>query len=257
MRQYNAGAIAGLDTRLRRRGRSFVRLDAWLSISAAELRPPPAEARDLLACKPAARKIAGDLTVSVRHPRLPEVAQYRVHDVPGARAGGTVRVQPLMCYEDGTILVTASHGGETYVERRQPIALDLYAQPLDAPTWGEYQPRADTEAERRHKRIREVAGEPKPGAAALDGQAAALDALTGERAGERKVVAFPVRGQPSAAPKAQVLGVVEAARRARELLGERWTGELLGEIRRRWPKGAPAAELDRWAADLASAEETG
>ena len=220
----------------------------------------PAEARDLLACQPVERKVAGDLTVTLRHPRLGARAVYRVAQVPGVRVSGRVEVQALMMSEAGDVLVRTTVDGEVCEQRVSPVEHDEVGLPLDAPTWGEYEPTEPTEAEREQERIAALAGDPKPGEASLGGTVRALDAI-GDGAGN--VVPFPRRGVPAAEPAEpapEVLPVVAAARYcARAARRRRGAAEYFGEVRRRWPAGATTAELDAWASGLTTTheEETG
>ena len=246
---YNQNTIPGLDTRLRRGGTRAVRLELWQRIGPERLREFPGDARDLPRWQPVTRKVAGNLTISFRHPRRRAQGRYRVAQVPGVRVGQQVTVQPLLD-DAGAVLVRSTYQGDEYESRVLPREVDEYGFPLDAAKPGEFKPPARTEVERAGERLRELAGPRRPGEAGHGGQFAALDAVAPPGGG--KVIPLPRRGQeielPAPAAAAAPLPLQEAARRVRDRLGEAWDPALLDEIVRRWPRGAPAAELDAWAA---------
>ena len=257
--RFNADQIGGLDCTLRRRNVRLVRLEAWQRIRSEQLVELPEDGRDLAVYEAAERKVAGDLTFTYRHPRLRRSASYLAARIPGVEVGSTVTVQPRLIDADGAVLVRHEHGGETHEERLLPIAEDDAGYlDTDVP-WGEYRSLALTEAERTGERLRELAGPLRPGEPALGGQVRALDAI--EAGGERKVIPMPRRGREAEVerrrPAGEVLGVADAARRAKERLGVKWDPALLGEIRRRWPRGANTGELDAWLAELGRQAGTG
>ena len=244
---YNGNEIPGLDTRLRRGGTRAVRLELWQRIGPERLRELPGDGRDLARWQPVTRKVAGNLTISFRHPRRRAQGRYRVAQVSGVRVGQQVTVQPLLD-DAGAVLVRSTYQGDVYEERLLPREVDEYGFPVDAAKPGEFKAPARTEVERAGERLRELAGPRRPGEAAFGGQFRAVDAV----AGDGKVIPLPRRGReielPAPAAAAAPLPLQEAARRVMDRLGEAWDPGLLDEIVRRWPRGAPAAELDAWAA---------
>ena len=251
---YNANTIPELDTRLRRGGTRAVRLELWQRIG-PELREFPADAADLPRWQPVQRKVAANLTISFRHPRRRSQTRYRVAQVPGLRVGQQVTVQPLLD-DAGAVLVRSSYGGEDYEARLLPREVDEYGFPADAPRPGEFRPPTRTEVERAGERLRELAGPRRPGEASHGGQFAALDAVA--PAGGGKVIPLPRRGREielQPAPAAAPLSLHDAGLRVRDRLGAAWDPELFDEIARRWPRGAPARELDAWAAEQSAGAE--
>lgn len=249
---FNADAIEGLDCRLRRRSAVLNRLETWQRIAPEQLVEFPEDGRDLAVYEAAERKVAGDLTISYRHPRLRRRAWYLVARIPGVEVGSRVTVQPRLTDADGAVLVRCEHGGETHEERLLPIGEDDAGYLDTDVAWGEYRSLPFTQAERQGARLRELAGAPKPGEPALGGQVRALDAL--QAGGERKVIPMPRRGREAQVarprPAGAVLTLADTARRAKASLGAAWDPALLAEIGRRWPRGATAGELDAWLAGL-------
>ena len=250
---FNADAIDGIDARLRRPGVHAARIELWQRITADELRELPDEARDYAAWQPAQRKVAGNLTVSFRHPRLGAQARYRVGMLPGIRAGESITVQPLLDGE-GAVRVSRTYRGERVEERVLPREYDAYGQPLDGAAPGEYRPLPLTEVERAGERLRELAGPARPGQAAFGGRYRALDAAAGggtvipmRRSGE------VVQARP--APSAASLSLADAGRYLRRALGEAWRPDLFSELARRFPRGAAPEALDAWAAELRGEQE--
>ena len=115
--------------------------EAWLRIQAEQLRELPAEAWDLPAHQPVERKVAGDLTVTLRHPRLKVRAVYAVGGLPGVEVGAKVELQPLLMSAEGEAFVRYRHQGELAEQRVLPVEQDDLGTPVTATTWGEYRAR--------------------------------------------------------------------------------------------------------------------
>ena len=257
---WNADQIEGIDCRRRRRTVAHGRLEAWQRITPDQLRELPAEARDLAVYEPVRRKVAGDLTVTLRHPSTRRREVYRAGGLPGVRVGATVSLQPLLLAAAGAVRVTFEYQGAEAAETLLPVQFDEVGQPLDAPTWGEYRRQPEPEVEREHRRLAALAGPVGPRQPPFEGRVRALDAIAA--GSDPKVVPLPRRGRPAvvAGPPAPaaVLGTVEAARWLQRRLGDAWDGAwMFGELRRRWPRGAAEAELAAWAAELAGGAAAG
>ncbi len=251
---YNANAIPGMDCRMHRRGMRIVRLEAWQRIRPGQLRMMPEDGRDLAVYQPVKRKVAGDLTISYRHPRLKQRCWYRVSQLAGVRVGAKVTVQPLLVDDHGAIRVRWNYLDEEQEERLQPMELDEMGLPVDGPAPGEFRRPELTEVEQAGERLRALAGPRRPGQAAFGGKYRALDAAEGDGT----VIPFPRRGvevETKPEPAGELLGLADAARYVRARLGDAWSPDLLAEIRQRWPDGASAAALDGWMASLSNTEE--
>ncbi|MCY4377358.1 MAG: transposase [Spirochaetaceae bacterium] len=257
-----ANAIAGLDCRLHRRTGAHVRYEAWQRIQAEQLRELPAEAWDLPAHQPVERKVAGGLTVTLRHPRLKARAVYAVGGLPGVKVGAKVELQPLLMSPEGAAFVRYRHQGELAEQRVEPVEHDEIGTPMTATTWGEYQARPRTDAERESDRIDALIGREKPTDVPFGGEVRAIDALSAaiDAGADGTVVPFPRRGKPQEIEPAQpaaVLGTVEAARYVRDRLGDAWHGDLFSELCQRWPRGAAKPDLDAWTAELGRQADVG
>ena len=251
-RAFNANRIPGLDCRLHRRPVAAPRLALWQRIRQEELRELPADARDYAVWQPVARKVAGNLTVSFRHPRLPRQARYSVGALQGVRVGGQVDVQPLLD-DGGAVVVRHAVRGEQHELRAQPRAVDEFGFPHAAARPGEFRPPQQTEVEAAGDRLRALAGQRRPGEASFGGRHRALDAVEVDPT----VLAMPRRGQEvvpeGAAPSAAgALSLADSARYARTSIGAAWRPGLVETLAARWPHGATTAELDAWAAALRS-----
>ena len=248
---YNDNAIEGLDTRLKRPGApAAARLELWQRVRAEELRAMPEDALDRAAYAPVERKVAGNLTVSYRHPRLPRAARYHVGSIPGVSVGRMVKVVPLLADAgEAAVRVRYAWAGEEYEERVLPRALDEFGHAADGVQPGEWRPQPLTEVERAGSRLRELAGPVKPGEAAFGGRYRALDAAE-PAGGARKVIPMPRAG-------GELLGLADAGRYARRRMGERWDPALFERLAERWPRGASTGELDAWIAELGGEADTG
>ena len=245
---HNAGTLAGYDSTLRRAGRS--RLDLWSTIRGEQLRDLPNEARDLLVSRPVPRKVAGDLTVSFRHPKVGASRPYAVGGLEGIRPGLSVTVQPILMDQEGTLLVTWRYQGETFSQEVAPMVLDEAGFPVDAPVWGAgYARPADTYVDTAAKRLAELIGEDKRPFAHLFG-GRGIQSVSAIRSTPGKVLYLPREGQaitPHAAEdNAVVLNPVEAAMQIKARLGY-WRPELLDAVREAYPAGVPAGRLDELA----------
>ena len=251
-RAFNSNSISGLDCRLHRRPVAAPRLSLWQRIRPDELRELPAEARDYAAWQPVARKVAGNLTISFRHPRLPRQARYPVGPLQGVRVGGSVDVQPMLD-DAGAVVVRHTVRGEQHELRALPRATDEFGFAAEAALPGEFRPPQTTEVEAAGERLRELAGPRRQGEASFGGRHRALDAIEVDAT----VRAMPRRGEEvvpeGAAPSAAgALSLADSARYARRACGAAWRPDLVETLAARWPRGATPAELDAWAAALLS-----
>ena len=250
---YNADQIKEMDCRLHRTGaRPFVRLDAWMMITPEQLRELPEEAKELLTYQPVRRKVAGDLTISVVHPRIGRRSLYRVGGIPGVRVGGEVEVQPRLMDAGGAVRVRLEWEGEKIEEIVPPVMLDELGQPMDGPVWGEsYRANPETHVDLIARKLDNLTG---PGRVPLsdlnDGAGLrALDAV-GEASGRE--VPLPRRGAVIDTRREPVIHYthVEAAKRVMARMGPGWLPEYYQEIKRRLPEASTQEEIDALADEL-------
>jgi hypothetical protein len=92
---YNANLINGLDTRLKRGGIRESRSTLWQRIRPEQLRELPDEetCRQVFANGIQTRKMAGNLTVSIVHPRAGRSFKHSVRDLPGVLVGMELKLQ--------------------------------------------------------------------------------------------------------------------------------------------------------------------
>ena len=189
---YNANAIPGMDCRMHRRGMRIVRLEAWQRIRPEQLRMMPEDGRDLAVYQPVERKVAGDLTISYRHPRLKQRCWYRVSQLAGVRVGAKVTVQPLLVDDDGAIRVRWNYLDEEQEERLQPMELDEMGLPVDGPAPGDFRRQELTVVEQAGERLRKLAGAAAAGTGGVRRQVPGAGRGRGRRDGDP--VPAPRRG---------------------------------------------------------------
>jgi len=166
---YNANLIKGLDTRLHRAGRVIgIRANLWQRIPKEKLRELP----DKDICKQIfnngmqTRKVAGDLTVSIVHPRVGRSLRYSVKDLPGILVGMELNLQPLLVTEEPMCIVSYRNGREELSFEIEPIVYDSTGFDLNSPVYGkEFKRSKDTQREKAEKILE------SPGLAAVMGPA--------------------------------------------------------------------------------------
>ena len=112
---YNANMIPGLDSRLARRGEKIgARLLLWQRIMTDHLRelPDPEICRQIFTTGVQVRKVAGDLSVSLAHPRVKRVMRYSLAHLPGILVGLEVNVQPILVDPEPLVKVAYVNGRE-------------------------------------------------------------------------------------------------------------------------------------------------
>ena len=164
---YNANEIPALDTRLHRAGQCIgVRTMIWQRIKENELRElPDADiCRQLLTTEPEKRKVAGDLTIRVRHPKVKRSLVYSVADLPEIITGMNVFVQPVLVDAEPLVIVRYSHNREELSFEVKPIEYDAVGLDINAAVFGEeYKARKDTRREKNIKTLAVISGEGEKG----------------------------------------------------------------------------------------------
>lgn len=255
---YNGNLIKGLDTRLKRGGRVIgARSMLWNRITKEQLRElPDREAcRQVFANGVQTRKVAGDLTISIVHPKAGHSLKYSVRDLDGIMAGMRVEVQPL--------LVTAEPGGTSFpcvvsyesggVERSfeiAPIVFDEAGFDATAPVFGEsYKRPKDTARDKARKEL-----ERPEAAASVMGPAhsfiRAENPFLSQREGDALSVAETVRVSEI------IISATEAAKRYRAETGE-IPEEFIGQLRKEYPEGVPATIVNRLVAEWKAGHRPG
>ena len=247
---YNANDLVGVDSTLRRAGRS--RLEIWAGIGSDELRELPGEARSLMAGEPITRRVGGDLAVSYKHPRIGESRPYHLGGLEGVRPGIVVRVQPMLMEDTGVVRVLWMYQGEEFAAEVAPELLDDVGQWADGPVWGEgFKANPDTYVDEAAKRLQALIGEDKrPMAAQFGGEG--VQGIRGMSRRDDGVRYMPrsggaIRPEPDV-PTVTINPVAAALRLKKRLSG--WRREYLDVIRENFPEGVPESGLDELAAAL-------
>lgn len=271
---WNANAIPGQDTRLRRQGLSepIARLDLWLRIRAEQLLllPPVDVCRAFMTAKEETRKVRPDLTITFRHPRAERTAAYSLRGLEGVCAGDEVGVCAMVFGDCVIQIKVPSYNGEDRLYQVEPERdYDEFGQALSAAVVGEeYKSMPSTAIEHA--------------AAAMDGQAypdmsaeeikAARNKRVTPFEGELKAHSYlqdielptymPRRGTTHelAAPKVEFppLSHVEAAKQLKKMVeaaGGTWTGDRFQWLAQRFPAGVPQDQLQAIVAELTSSNK--
>jgi hypothetical protein len=98
------------------------------------------------------RKVAGDLTISVVHPKAGHSLKYSVRDLDGIMAGMRVEVQPLLVTLEPLCIVSYETGGAERSFEVGPIVLDAAGFDTAAPVFGkDYKRPKDSPREKARK----------------------------------------------------------------------------------------------------------
>lgn len=215
---FNANLLKHYDARLSRA--KLARTDLWQRIGKDELVELPDGAETLLVKNAEQRTVKSDLTVSFVHPRLMGSSSYSLANLPGARPGLEVSVQPIMVSSDGKVLVSYMHDGQQVEDELLPLATDDAGFRLDAPVFGEsFKRNPDTDTDRNRKSLVLLIGDDRKPFVETAGEAGigSLDALKGD--GEN-LMYLPPQGVKLQHPKpSKRLSITEASQRIRGNLG--------------------------------------
>lgn len=265
---YNANAIPGQDTRLRRPGLAepMARYDLWLRIANEQLRLLPDEdvLRQFLEGRAETRTVSKTLQINYRHPRADRPRVYDVSNIAGICVGDKLALTPLIYGECAIHLRVPAYDGEDRIHRIEPMAdtYDDFGRHTDSPVIGEqYARRADTDADRAGKRldavaypqmtVEEVKKARARNATPFGGEVNALDYLDGAEVPP----AILRRGTPIAVSsrivEAEPLSLLETCKRLRALGVTR--DDLYAVVKRDHPDGVLEDRLAEVAAALRSA----
>lgn len=157
---FNANLIPGYDSTLVRMGKSVgSRHELWQRITAEQLRElPDAETCRLIFTNGIqARTVAGDLTVSVYHPKAKEQLRYSVNGIPGILSGDMVNIQPILVDPNNLALVMFEHNGQVLKTELEPIEMDEAGFVLSGAIIGsEYKQPKDTQREVNNKKLEQI-----------------------------------------------------------------------------------------------------
>jgi hypothetical protein len=235
---YNANLITGLDTRLHRNEIVLSRSTLWQRIRPEQLRELPDEetCRQVFAHSVQTRKVAGDLTVSIVHPRAGRSLRYSVRDLPGILVGMELRLQPLLVTAEPLCIASYEHKGEELSFELEPVVYDDAGFDLNSPVFGKaYKRPKDTERETAGKAVE------APGPAAVMGPAHSF--INAENPFMRQSEGTPVEIAETVHIHEIIISAVEAAKRVRAECGEVPDG-FIDSLREQYPEGVPTRVVD-------------
>ncbi|MDR0387261.1 MAG: transposase [Treponema sp.] len=241
---YNANLLQGLDTRLRRGG-VFIgaRSTLWQRIPKEKLRELPDEetCRQVFANGVQTRKVAGDLTVGIVHPRAGRSLRYSVRDLPGIMVGMEISLQPLLVTTEFLCIASYENVGKGGLKSEMsfelaPVVFDEAGFDVTAPVFGkEYKRPKDTAREKAGKVLDD------PGLAAVMGPAHSF--IDPANPFMRQSEGSPVEVAETIHTHEIIISAVEAAKRYKAALGEAPEG-FIDTMREQYPEGVPARIVD-------------
>ncbi|MDR2733400.1 MAG: transposase [Spirochaetota bacterium] len=265
---YNANEIPALDTRLRRAGRIIgVRTMLWQRIKADQLRElPDAEVcRQIFTTGVVLRKVAGDLTIRVVHPKTKCALVYSLADLPGIVSGQEVMIQPVLVDIEPLLIVWYRNNNEEVSFEVQPIEFDAAGFDVHAAVIGaEYKAQKDTLREKNVKTLAKISGEGekgvKPFAVITDGQGfkthSRIHPAGNQFIRQRTGASIEIASTDSLLPDGDgaqaaetvytheiIISAVEAAKRIKAACGAVPEG-FIGEMKRQYPEGLPTRVVD-------------
>jgi hypothetical protein len=233
---YNANLIKGLDTRLHRNGIVLSRSTLWQRIPPEQLRelPDKETCRQIFANCIQTRKVAGDLTVSIVHPRAGRSLRYSVRDLPGILVGMELNLQPLLVTAEPLCIVSYTNGGEEVSFELEPVVYDEAGFDVNSPVFGKgYKQPKDT--------ARETAGKAMETSGLVMGPAHSF--IDPENPFMKQAAGTPVEVAETVHTHEIIISAVEAAKRVNAECGEVPDG-FINDVREQYPEGIPARVVD-------------
>jgi len=250
---YNANMISHLDTRLHRGGKTLgARTFLWQRITPEQLRELPGFeiCRAIFTTGTLVRKVAGDLTVSIVHPKTKQAMRYSVGHLPGILVGQEVNVQPILVDAEPRVTVSYKSGKEVASYELEPIVFGEYGFDESAAVIGEeYKRQKETAREKVSKGLDAIAGgEAKavPFASVTNGEGFKTHSLIQpespflrQRTGEQITVSTPDHVEVHDI----LISHFEFVRRVSARLGYTPDG-LYDRMKKEYPDGVPSSQAD-------------
>jgi hypothetical protein len=223
----------------------------WQRISAEQLRElPDADiCRQIFTTGTVKRKVAGDLTIRVSHPKAKRALVYSVADLPDILTGQEVEVQPVLVDPEPLIAVTVKHGKEAVSFEIEPIEIDSAGFDVNAAVLGdEFKARKDTRRERNAKGLDALCGEGAkavPFAGITEGSGFKTHSLIQPQASPfiRQSTGSQIEVPETVHTHELIISAVEAAKRVNAECGEVPDG-FINSIREQYPEGIPTRVVD-------------
>lgn len=258
---YNANMIDGQDTRITRHGKKIAsRTELWQRILPEQLRelPDPVICRQIFTAGIQVRRVAGDLSISIVHPKVKESLRYSLHGLAGVMVGMSVNVQPLLVSEKPLVTVFFTHDGEAVSYEIEPIEYDEYGFDVTAPITGKsYKAAGYTEREKTAQVLTALAQKEGnvPFAAVTGGKGfAAHSIIDAQSPFIRQSVGTQVEVDTVSVHDILISGV-EAAKRLNARLGYVPDG-FLSRMETEFHNQVPARLVDEFAADYQITAQT-
>jgi hypothetical protein len=259
---YNANMIPHQDTRLNRNGAVSSRLMLWQKIRPEQLKELPdiEICRQIYSTKVESRKVLGDLSISIFHPKEKRSLRYSLGGFPGIMIGEYVNVQPILVDSEPLVKVSYKYKGEIISQEVAPIAFNEAGFDVDAPVFGkEYKRLPDTLREKNLKELAEQTDGPIPFASITNGGGLkahsyinASSPFIKQRTGEQITVSQPDR----VAIHEILVSHFEFVRRVSARLGYTPDG-LYDRIKKEYPNGAPESLVETTAKEYELANNYG
>jgi len=249
---FNSDSIEDTDSRLHRGSRIIgTRYNLWNSITAEQLRelPDPEICRQIFTTGTVGRKVAGDLTVTLTHPKTKRPETYSLAGLPGIIIGKQVNVQPVLVDTEPIAIVSWEERGEVISRELQPIEWDRSGFDVNAPVFGkEYKRLPDTQIEKNNKELAQVSAEIK-GTLKAHSFINPANPFARPRSGEQIAVSIPDHVQIHDI----LISYFEAARQVKARNG--WVDDsFIDRMKKEFPEGVPSSLIDDIAHDEAGAE---
>ena len=238
-RGWNNNSLLHYDSSLSRGDkRELQRTGLWLRIRGEQLKELPDEkvCRGLLTHEAVQRKVAGDLSISYKHPRQARRRLYDVRGVPGVYRDAVIEVQPIIMSEDKITVVVEQLDGSIVRSVVKPIEFDEVGFAKHAPLVGqEYKAVAHT---------------------VIDDVKKELETLPREVSGARRMLEqereLGVQGVPDGTPivmsdelgdQEEITSVVEVARRFKRMYPQWWHESAYEMLKGKYPGGMREADI--------------
>ena len=235
---WNANLIKGQNTQLKRGGvRIGARSTLWLRIKPEQLRElPDAETcRQVFTNGIQTRKIAGDLTVSLAHPRAGHSLRYSVRDIPSVNSGDKLRLQAVLTGTGCNCLALIEDKGIETAYELAPIVQDEVGFEGLAPVYGQkYERQKDIPrrkaAKSAEKNAKNLAG-------------VAHSHITGESPWVRGITGTQIEVAETVHTHEITISAVEAAKRVKAECGYLEDG-FIDTMREQYPEGVSKRAVD-------------
>ena len=242
---YNANMIPCQDTRLNRNGVVLSRLALWQKIRPEQLKELPdlEICRQIYSTKIEPRKVAGDLAITIVHPKTKRSMRYSLSHLPGIMVGQNVNVQPILVDPEPLVCVSYELNGELVSYECKPIAYNGAGFDISAPVFGkEYKRQPDTVREKNAKELTEPAAGLIPFASANNGEGLkahsyinASSPFIKASTGEQITVSTPDHVKVHEL----LISATEMAKRIKPILGSVPEG-FIDRLKAEYPEGVPA-----------------